>query len=304
LLGLGVACRWARPSRVLCRGQQVRRRAAPRRGYRARRRTTRACAGARGDHVRRPGSDARLDRDDCDRRRVQGLTDASRVPAREAWRAGRRARADRRGGSIRQARVRPAIRLSRRSGRERRHVCRSTVLASAAGCHQPSPGARGAARPRSSAHIAAAPGCGGSTRRCATSGFVRCSPSSTRPRGALRSGSHPRFCSSRTAGHGVCGDRRQRARKRPWHRRRHAGHRSGAKPQHSGHGACARAYRAFLTPDEGAGSRSCVESDGGEARAWRRSEQRSSSASRGAARSAGEGRERRKGPRFGRGTSA
>ncbi|MBM2822225.1 MAG: hypothetical protein HW413_971 [Thermoleophilia bacterium] len=166
VLGVGMARGRPCSTRVLGLGQQVRGRAAPRRGHCARQRGRRACAREWGDQFRRTGSHQRPDRDDRHSRWSQGVPHPSRGTAREARRDRRGGRHDRRGWAVRRAGARRRVCPSRRSGRRWRHVRRPAVLASAARCHHPSAGTRGAARTNSRAHSGATTG-RGSTARCA-----------------------------------------------------------------------------------------------------------------------------------------
>ena len=89
--------------------------------------------------VRRPGADARPDRDDRDHGRLQGLADAPRLAARPQGRVGRRGASDRRSGSDRGGGARDAVRPPRHPGRRRRDVRRPTRLLPSRSAPNPPP---------------------------------------------------------------------------------------------------------------------------------------------------------------------
>ena len=176
LVGVDMACGRSRSPRVLGLRRPLCRRAAPWRGHRAGRCACGAGSCERPGHLRRAGTHTRADGHHRNGWWPQGVPDASRAAAGEAWCSCRGGGSNRRARSIRRSRARCAIRPSRRARRRRRHVCRSAVLASAAGCHQPSAGTRVAARPNSGGRSASASGRCDSARRGSSSGAAACFP--------------------------------------------------------------------------------------------------------------------------------
>jgi hypothetical protein len=278
-------------ARVLGRGRQVRGGPAPGHRRRARRLELGSCSRLRRGVLRRPRADARADRDHRHGRRPQGVADPSRLVAGRQGRLRRRGRCDRGSGAVGRSRARPAVRPPRDSGRRHRHVRRPTRPASAAGCPQPFPGTRGAARIPASGGIGTAPCCGpaGSAsgskpRACAGAA----SPCCRRARGAdcacWAGFGFVRACVVDLDGEAGRG---ARAEGEPAGRQRHAERAAGtdrcARPHARGgsHRPCAgrepdRILRRLLGADASAASRSARAADSSAAR-------RTSAASVGAA---------------------
>ena len=159
-MGVGLARRRSRAAGVRRRERQVRGGAASRNRRRSRRRTIGSCSRLGRGHVRRLRPHERPDRDDHDRRRVQGLAHAPRHVARRARRARHCGRGDRRAGTVGGRGARRAVPPPRDQARLRRRLRRPSHAASAAECPQPSSGTRGAARTSTAARAC------GRTGRC------------------------------------------------------------------------------------------------------------------------------------------
>jgi hypothetical protein len=169
---MGVARGGGRSPWFLARGRSVRRRTASRYRHRPRR-----CPGGessglgRGD-VCRAGPDSRPDRDDRHGRRPQGVADAPRDTARPAGRYRCRGGTRRRAGPVGRAGARCAVCPSRDPGWGQRHVRRSALAPSVAGCPRSSTRTRGTTRassrsstscPGSATSLCVAPGSSAST---------------------------------------------------------------------------------------------------------------------------------------------